>query len=212
MRKLWKGLCISFFYLYMFCFWKRSIFYFSTFFKFLLPYFSRFRKRCQGKIQSNNKKAPELLELFQAGKAANYLPAPHLSSSAILTDGRSGRFFPAIFSPRKTCVSAICKILHPCPPFNSGLFLIPPIRSGETIWSFHFRAANFPMSARHTVRNFREIPWPILRISFRLRLLSAKALRSLPSHRRLWACELMEKALFLLAGSFGCLPDFVASF
>ena len=78
-------------------------------------------------------------------------PAPRLSGSAILTDGRSGRFFPAIFSPRKTCGSVICKILHPCPPFTSGLFLIPPIRSGETIRPFHFRAANFPMSARHTI-------------------------------------------------------------
>lgn len=131
---------------------KISHFYFIyRLFYFLFPYFSRLRKRCQGKIQSNNKKAPELLELFQTGKAANYLPAPHLSSSAILTDGCSGRFFPAIFSPRKTCVSVICKILLPCPPFNSGLFLIPPIRSGETIRPFHFRAANFPMSARHTV-------------------------------------------------------------
>ena len=139
---------------------KISHFYFIyRLFYFLLPYFSRLEKICQGKIQRNNKKSPRTSEAFSSGKGCqfSFLP-PHLSGSAILTVGCSGRFFPAIFSPRKTCVSVICKILHPCPPFNSGLFLIPPIRSGETIRSFHFRAANFPMSARHTVRNFREIP------------------------------------------------------
>ena len=55
--------------------WK-CFFYFFTFFKFLFTYFSRLRKRCQDEIQSNNKKAPELLELSQAGKAANFLSCP----------------------------------------------------------------------------------------------------------------------------------------
>ena len=120
-------------------------------FYFLLPYFSRLRKRCQGKIQSNNTQAPELLELSQAGQADNFLSCP-----AFKRFGHSDRralwpLLPCNRQPRKTCVSVICKILLPCPPFNSGLFLIPPIRSGETIRPFHFRAANFPMSARHIV-------------------------------------------------------------
>ena len=46
---------------------KISYFYFMyQLFYFLLPYFSRLLKSCQGKIQRNNKKAPELPKLFQA--------------------------------------------------------------------------------------------------------------------------------------------------
>lgn len=138
---------------------KISHFYFIyRLFYFLLPYFSKTRKECQEKLDAITKKPQNFWSFLKRERLPISFPAPHLSGSAILTDGCSGRFFPAIFSSRKTCGSVICKILHPCPPFNSGLFLIPPIRSGETIRPFHFRAANFPMSARHTVRNFREIP------------------------------------------------------
>ena len=127
-----------------------SFFYFHFFISFCLI-LADCGKDVKAKFKAITKKPQNLWSFLKRERLPISFPAPHLSGSAILTDRFSGRFFPAIFSPRKTCGSVICKILHPCPPFNSGLFLIPPIRSGETIRSFHFRAANFPMSARHIV-------------------------------------------------------------